>query len=124
MKTTLAPEVKKKVEYNLVLQFVFLIFLILFIAIEGHKFKVLKADFQNPYFVINFVVVIVFSFIMFIDPFNFINVSDKDRKVMKKATIHAFVAFLIALFAHLDLIYGSFFLVWYFVYVTNNDLEL
>jgi len=124
MKTTIAPEKKKKIEYNLVLLFVFLIFLILFITIEGHKFKILKTDFQDPYFVINFIVVVIFSFVMFIDPFNFINVSDKDRKSMRKATIHAFVAFLISLFAHLDLIYGSFFLVWYFVYTTNDDLEL
>lgn len=122
--TTISLEKKKKIELGFALQFVFLIFLIIFIVIEGHKFKILKSDFKQPYFILNFIIVIIFSFIMYFNPYDLINVSDKHRKDMKKATIHAFIAFMISLFAHLDLIYGSFFLVWYFVYATNDDLEL
>ena len=122
--TTLSPEKKKKVEVGFILQFVFLIFLSIFIITEGHKLKILKNNFQDKFFIINLIVIFIFAAIMYFDPFDIIKVSEKHRKAMKKATIHAVVAFIISLFAHLDLIFGSFFLVWYFVYATQDELEL
>lgn len=122
--TTSPSVINKKKVYGHILQMVFFIFLLIFILTEGHKFHVITTDFKHPFFIINFVVVILFIIIMYFDPFNFIHVNDKDRKSMKKATIHATIAFIIALFSHLDLIFGSFFLIWYFVYATNDDVEL
>lgn len=124
IKPTLTPSEKKKKTVFTVLQIVFFLFLFIFVLTEGHKFKVIKNDFKEKYFVINFFVVILFTIIMIYDPFNFIKVNPKDRQAMKKATKHAIIAFIISLFAHLDLIFGSFFLVWYFVYASNDDIEL
>ena len=125
-KTTTTSTIKKtKIKYiNYIVHGMFFMFLTIFLINEGHKIKIIVSDFKEHFFVVNLAIIILFSIIMYFDPYNVIKVNNEDRMAMKTATKHAIIAFIISLFAHLDLIFGSFFLVWYFVYLTDDEVEM
>jgi hypothetical protein len=84
---------------------------LVFIARDENKMKLIKKDFTNTQFLIFFAAIVALSVIGLW----------KGSPRVRKATQHAFVAFMIAYLAHIDMIFFAFFLVGIFVYFTGDD---
>lgn len=96
------------------------------VFIAKGKIDTIKNDFSNPYFHIGLVTIIVFLLITYI----YIKIlregddEDKERaNRMINAVRHGIIALFISYFAHLDMIFASFGVVYIFSYIGTKNKE-
>lgn len=105
----MVEKIKSK-EFLISLMLIFIIIGIIVLKDEN-KLVIIKKDFQSPLFIGFFMVIVGVSIIGLL--------SSNNR--LKTSVRHAIIAFLIAYFAHLDAVFGSFFIVGAFVYFTEQS---
>tara|TARA_R110002111_G_C5934036_1_gene367060 strand:- start:281 stop:544 length:264 start_codon:yes stop_codon:yes gene_type:complete len=81
------------------------------IVYDEKKIMKLKEDFNKPVFVIFFTCIVT----IIILGLNY------GSKRIRNAILHATIAFIIAVLAHLDMVFSAFFLVGIFVYYTDKQ---
>ena len=90
---------------NLIISFILFLALTIFAIHHGKKYNLIYQSFNNPYWIISILIIIIWCTYIF---YNADNIDP--REVV--ATQAALVAFIIAYFAHLDLTISAFWLVW------------
>tara|TARA_Y100000816_G_scaffold123537_1_gene86847 strand:+ start:1385 stop:1759 length:375 start_codon:yes stop_codon:yes gene_type:complete len=122
-------EVKEKIKTNEIIKFLFAIFSLIIITIVSiiiNKNQKHVLNFiTNKYFLISFIVIIIFSYyVMFV---LYVNDEEGDEKDLKKkrvkiATKHALIAYVIAIFTHIDsIILAPFLLIWLMSYFLDIE---
>ncbi len=86
--------------------------IMLMVLRDEDKWKIVKKDFSSISFIGFFLIILALTIIGL----------NSNNKKIKTSTRHALVAFLIAYLAHLDMVFGAFFLVGIFVYFTDDNL--
>lgn len=87
---------------------IILVIVTVIIILDQNKLKTVKKDFTSFTFIGFFLVIVGISIW---------GLTNKNNRI-KTSTRHAVVAFLIAYFAHVDMMFAAFFLVGIFVYYT------
>lgn len=101
-------------DYKTIFELTFIVLTIGVIIAMQHeeKLEVIKKDFSDPVFV---------GFLIFIGILVVLGLVSKREKI-RKTTVHALVALIIAYFAHVNMIFAVFFLtaiIYYYSSVTN-----
>jgi len=99
---------------NLEISIIFLVYTILtmFYIFHTHKYKLVQHLFSNPFWLVSFIIIILWSIYVF--KFNAVGLLHNDSKRlqdMKDATLHGGIGFIIALFAHIDVTIPVFWLI-------------
>ena len=122
-------EVKEKIKTNEIIKFLLAVFSLIIITIVSiiiNKNQKHALNFiTNKYFLISFIVIIIFSYyVMFV---LYENDEEGDKKDLKKkrvkiATKHAFIAYVISIFTHIDsIILAPFLLIWIISYFLDIE---
>jgi len=101
-------------DYTTIFELTFIVLTIGVIITMQHeeKLQVVKKDFSDPLFV---------GFLVFIGVLIVLGLSSKREKI-KKTTVHALVALIIAYFSHVNMIFAVFFLsaiIYYYSSITD-----
>lgn len=104
---------EKKYEIPHALPYILFLVIVIYIAYMDNKHKIIIKDFSKFKFSFFVGVIIIVSIIIFFT----------GSKKAKFAARHAIVAFIIAYFAHLDLIFATYFLVFIVYYFSQKYVD-
>ena len=122
-------EVKEKIKANEIIKFLLAVFSLIIITIVSiiiNKDQKNALNFiTNKYFIISFIGIIIFSYyVMFVlyEDDEVGNEKDLKKKRVKIATKHALIAYVIAIFTHIDsIILAPFLLIWIMSYFLDIE---
>lgn len=122
-------EVKEKIKANEIIKFLLAVFSLIIITIVSiiiNKNQKHALNFiTNKYFLISFIGIIIFSYyVMFVlyEDNEASNEKDLKKKRVKIATKHALIAYVIAIFTHIDsIILAPFLLIWIMSYFLDIE---
>lgn len=123
------PIVKEKLKTNEIIKFLLAVFSLIIITIVSiiiNKNKKYALNFiTNKYFLISFIGIIFFSYyVMFVlyEDDEASDEKDLKKKRVKIATKHALIAYVIAIFTHIDsIILAPFLLIWIMSYFLDIE---
>jgi purine-cytosine permease-like protein len=122
-------EVKEKIKANEIIKFLLAVFSLIIITIVSiiiNKNQKHALNFiTNKYFLISFIGIIIFSYyVMFVlyEDNEADDEKDLKKKRLKIATKHALIAYVIAIFTHIDsIILAPFLLIWIMSYFLDVE---
>lgn len=122
-------EVKEKIKANEIIKFILAVFSLIIITIVSiiiNKNQKHALNFiTNKYFLISFIGIIIFSYyVMFVlyEDNEADDEKDLKKKRLKIATKHALIAYVIAIFTHIDsIILAPFLLIWIMSYFLDVE---